>query len=88
MEPSNSLWHKVSLKEREKIEKDSKELLKDFASKIGNIKTKSSHFKNENGTRQEGKPWKTDSEFREISFENSNFSQDGYFIAEKGAWKK
>ena len=84
---NNSLWHKVTEKEKEQIRKDSKKLLNEFASKLGKIKSKDSHFENESGTREEGDGWKTDPEFREITFANAPFVKDEAIVAEKGAWK-
>ena len=84
----NSLWHKVSEKERKEIRKSSKNLLNEFASKLSKIKTSGSHFENASGMREEGDGWNTDSEFREITLLNAPFVEDDLIVAEKGGWKK
>ena len=85
---NNSLWHKVSEKEKEKIKKDSKKLLNEFASKLSKIKASERHFENASGTRIEGDGWSTDSEFRDLTFLNAPFVEDDLIVAEKGGWKK
>ena len=85
---SNSLWHEVTEKEKEQIQKDSKKLLTTFASKLSKIKTPEKHFENEKGTRDEGDGWNTDPEFRNITLSNAPFVEDEFIIAEKGTWKK
>ncbi|MBU3923641.1 MAG: hypothetical protein KJ592_01875 [Nanoarchaeota archaeon] len=84
---NNSLWHKVTDKEKEQIAKDSKKLLNEFASKLGKIKSKEIHFENELGTREEGDGWTTDPDFREITFTNAPFVEGNSIVAEKGGWK-
>ncbi len=80
-------WHEVSVKEKEEIKKDSKKLLDDFSAKLSKIKTKEGHFSRDNGTREEGTPWKTDEEFKEVMFVNAPFVEDDLIVAEKGGWK-
>jgi hypothetical protein len=80
-------WHKVSEKEKERIQKDSKKLLNEFAAKLSKIKAPERYFKNNTGTREEGKGWKTDPEFKSTIFANAPFVEDDSIIAEKGAWK-
>ena len=85
---SNSLWHKVTEKEKEQIRKDSKKLLNEFASKLSKIKPTESYFENATGTRDESNGWDTDTEFRSITFANAPFIEGNSIVAEKGAWKK
>jgi len=85
---SNSLWHKVTEKEKQQIQQDSKKLLNKFASKLSKIKASEDHFENETGTRNEGDGWDTDPEFRDITFANAPFVDKDSIVAEKGAWKK
>jgi len=81
-------YHKVSEKEKEEIKKNAKKLLDTFASKLGKIKAKESHFENNSGLRQEGTGWDTDKEFRDLMFLNAPFVEDEFIVAEKGGWKK
>ena len=83
----NFTWHKVTSKEKEKIQQDSKKLLNGFASKLSKIKAKDSHFENESGTREEGDGWKTDQTFQDLMFLNAPFVKDNCIVAEKGGWK-
>ena len=64
---NNSLWHEVSEEEKEKIRKESKNLLNEFASKLSKIKTTESHFENGLGTREDGEGWNTDPEFKDLT---------------------
>jgi hypothetical protein len=80
--------HLVTSEERTEIARDAKKLLNDFAGKLSKIKTKESHFENEDGCRDEGEPWKTEDCFRDIMLVNAPFSDEGSIVAEKGAWKK
>ena len=85
---SNFTYHKVTEKEKEKIQQDSKKLLNEFASKLSKIKAPEGHYKNKTGTREEGNGWDTDPEFRSITFSNAPFVDKDSIVAEKGAWKK
>jgi len=85
---SSSLWHEVTEKEKKQIQRDSKKLLNEFASKLSKIKAPEGHFENETGTREEGSGWETDPEFRDITLANAPFVEDEFIVAEKGAWKK
>lgn len=84
----DSLWHEVSEEEKEEIRKNSKNLMNEFASKLSKIKSKESHFENNSGFRQEGEPWETPQDFRDLTLLNAPFVEDDFIIAEKGAWKK
>jgi len=85
---TNQLWHEVTEEEKEQIRKDSKSLLNKFASKLSHIKAPDAHLENNSGTREEGKGWKTDEEFRRTTLSNAPFTENGAIVAEKGAWKK
>lgn len=85
---NNSLWHEVSNKEKEKIRKESKSLLNEFASKLSKIKVTETHFENETGTREEGNGWNTDPDFKDLTLLNAPFVEDDFIVAEKGGWKK
>lgn len=80
-------WHKVSEVEKAEIARDAKKLLEEFSGKINKVKISPEHFENDDGTRPDGMPWKTDDEFREMVLDNAPFVEDGFIIAEKGAWK-
>ncbi len=84
----NFTWHEVTEKEKKQIQKDSKKLLNEFASKLSKIKTPEGHYENELSYRDEGNPWKTDQTFRDLTLLNAPFVEDDFIVAEKGAWKK
>ena len=85
---TNSLWHEVSDEEKEQIRKDSKTLMSGFATKLSKIKTSDSHFENGSGLREEGSPWKTPQDFKDLTLLNAPFVEDNFIVAEKGGWKK
>jgi len=84
---TNFTWHQVTEKEKEQIKQDSKKLLNEFAAKLSKIKAPEGHFENESGTREEGKGWETDEEFRNTTFVNAPFTEGDFILAEKGGWK-
>ena len=84
----NFIWHKLDEREREKIRKNSKKLLNEFASKLTKIKSTEKHFENNSGTREEGSGWETVKDFRDLMFLNAPFVEDNHLVAEKGSWKK
>jgi hypothetical protein len=84
----NQLWHEVKEKEKEQIKKDSKKLLNEFSTKLKKIKSKMFHFKKEDGYREEGDGWKTDTEFKSHMLNNAPFVEGDSIVAEKGSWKK
>ena len=84
----NFTWHEVSESEKEEIKRDSKKLLDEFSSKIQKIKVSEKHFEKDSGMREEGTPWDSDSNFKELMFQNAPFVDDDCIVAEKGAWKK
>lgn len=86
---ANEFTHKkVTEKEKEEIKKNSKELLEEFSKKLSKIKKEETHFNKENGKREEGSPWKTEPEFKDLTLLNAPFVEDDFLVAEKGGWKK
>jgi len=85
---TNSLWRQVTEEEKTQIKQDSKRLLTEFASKLEKIKAPEGHLENGTGTRAEGTGWKTDEEFKNTTLSNAPFVEEGFLVAEKGAWKK
>ncbi|MDD2444965.1 MAG: hypothetical protein PHX15_02385 [Candidatus Nanoarchaeia archaeon] len=82
-------WHKVSDEEKEKISIQTKELLNNFSKKLEKINNEERHFSsklNPEGFREEGKPWKTDLDFKEISLLNAPFVEENFIKAEKANW--
>lgn len=80
-------WHEVSDKEKKEIEKESKRLLNEFATKLEKIKAPEGHFENKSGFREEGDGWQTDEEFKSHMISNAPFVEGDSIVAEKGAWK-
>ncbi len=85
---NNSIFHEVSEKEKTDIKNQAKKIMQDFGAKLEKVKTKESHFENNSGLREEGEPWKADSEFRDLLFLNAPFVEENFLVAEKGSWKK
>jgi Asp-tRNA(Asn)/Glu-tRNA(Gln) amidotransferase C subunit len=85
---ANSLWHEVTEEEKEEIRKESKSLMNNFASKLSKVKTSENHFENETGFREEGAPWETPQDFKDLTMLNAPFVEDDFIVAEKGGWKK
>lgn len=88
---NNSLWHEVTEDEKQQIQKDAKSLLNEFSKKLSSIKGIEEHFASsisKNGSREQGDPWKTDPDFRDIFFLNAPFVENEFITAEKGSWKK
>tara|TARA_Y100000310_G_scaffold149036_2_gene148358 strand:- start:2691 stop:2954 length:264 start_codon:yes stop_codon:yes gene_type:complete len=81
-------WHKVNEKERKQIKRNSEKLLNEFSIKLEKIKSLESHYQNEEGFREGGDPWKTDSDFRDLTFLNAPLVEGDSLVAEKGSWKK
>ena len=80
-------WHEVSDKERDQILENSRHLLEKFGSKLDKIKVEEKHFENGEGLREEGEPWKTDPDFRDLMLLNAPFVEDDFLVAERGGWK-
>lgn len=85
---ANSLWHEVTEEEKVEIRKESKSLMNNFASKLSKVKTSENHFENETGFREEGDPWQTPTDFKDLTMLNAPFVEDNFLVAEKGGWKK
>jgi predicted Asp-tRNA(Asn)/Glu-tRNA(Gln) amidotransferase subunit C len=88
---NNFTWHEVTKKEKQQIQKDAKKLLNEFSKKLTSIKGVEEHFTSsisENGQREQGDPWKTDPEFRDLFFLNAPFVENEFIVAEKGSWRK
>lgn len=86
----SALWHKVSEEEKEEIRKNAKDIMDKFAEKLEKINVKDWHFEsseNPDGLREEGNSWETNEDFRSIIFCNAPYTNNGFFVAEKGAWK-
>ena len=87
----NFLWHEVSEKEKEEIRANAKKMLESFSKKLTSIKGIEEHFESsesKDGQREEGKPWQTAPEFRDLFFLNAPFVEDEFIVSEKGGWKK
>ena len=88
VEKSDFAWHEVSEKEKKEIQKQAKKILDNFSSALEKIKTSETHLKQGSGMREQGEPWQTDPDFRDLMFLNAPFVEDDSIIAEKGEWKK
>ena len=88
MAENDFTWHKVSEQEKKEIQKQSKKLMDDFASALEKVKVKEDFLESGDGLREQGKPWQTDQDFRDIMFANAPFIEDDSIVAEKGEWKK
>ena len=83
-------WHQVSEKEKQNIQEQAKKIMQNFGKKLEKIKVEGKHFSSSNsksGTREQGKPWKTDPDFRDIMMLNAPFVEDDSIVAEKAGWK-
>ncbi len=84
-------WHQVTEKEKQDIQKQAEKIMQDFGGKLEKIKIKDNeHFsstESSSGTREEGEPWKTEPEFRDILLANAPFVEDDSIVAEKAGWK-
>ena len=88
MEKNRFTWHEVTEKEKEKIRKDSTQLLEKFGEKLKSIKSPKGHHENGHGMREEGTGWNTNPDFRDLNFLNAPFVEEDFLVAEKGSWKK
>ena len=80
------LWHKVSEKEKEEIEKQAKKIVMDFSKKLESVKGKVGDFgvEREDFEREEGKDC---SEIdRKIMFENAPNKNGDFIVGEKKEW--
>jgi len=87
---SNFLFHEVSNKEREKIKKQAKQLMDDFAKSLDNIsdsRLKEPLTERPLGEREErGEGCLPMS--RDIMFGNAPDEDGEFIVAEKGGWKE
>jgi hypothetical protein len=81
-------WKEVSEEEKEIIRTKAKELLNDFSDKLKDINGEESHFENELGLREGGKPWTFNEEFRSTMISNAPFVEDEFLVSGKGILKK
>ena len=83
----NFLWRKVSGDEQEKIKKEAKEIMDNFARMLEKADTdlEESNVKREEQLREESKT-SIDKKFRKLFFENAQHEKD-YVKSEKGKWK-
>ena len=85
----NFLWHKINEEEQEKIRKEAKAIMDNFAKalervekEIGDDFSVKRKFQTRKETRAQSKK-----EFRNIFFENAHSKSSDYIKAEKGKWK-
>ncbi|MBS3100306.1 hypothetical protein J4463_03795 [Candidatus Pacearchaeota archaeon] len=84
---SEMMWRKLSDAEREKIKKDSKELILAFGDTLEKLpKVPEAVVEREEFERNEGNGNEKDREFRELIFKNAPKKNSECIIAEKGKW--
>ena len=74
---------------KEKTLNEVKSLLDNFSDKLNKIKTKDSHFdssESKTGLREEGSPWKTEQEFKDLTMLNAPLVEKEFIVAEKASW--
>jgi hypothetical protein len=74
---------------KDKILIEVKSLLDNFSDKLNKIKTTESHFKSSesnSGLREEGSPWKTEQEFKDLTMLNAPFVEKNFIVGEKMKW--
>ncbi len=84
----NFLWHKVSKEEEERIKKEAKQIMDEFAKSLSNIESEMSEnfeVKREKQLRDETKA-SYDKEFRKIFLQNAPSMSDDFIKAEKKKW--
>jgi len=82
------LWHKVSEKEKQEIQKQAKQIMSNFSSKLSKIKDslEDSSIEKDFGERSE-KEGACDENFsREIMFGNAKEKNKDFIIGEKKTW--
>ena len=75
--------------EKETALNEVKSLLDNFSDKLNKIKTEDSHFsssESKNGLREEGSPWKTEQEFKDLTMLIAPFVEKEFIVAEKASW--
>lgn len=82
------LFHKVSEKEKQEIQKQARGIMDSFSKELMRVKDKIKDFslEREESEREEGRGEKCEMD-REIMFENAPKKDDDSIIAEKGEWK-
>ena len=80
------LWHEVSEKERQKIQKEAKAIMDGFSKKLSKIDKKMSEplIEREQGEREEGGEVKKID--KAIMFENAPEKNSDFIIAERKKW--
>lgn len=83
------LWHKVDENEKEKIKKEAKSIMDNFAKALEKVEKEKAEelVRRKEQTRKEAKPEKPDADFRRIFFDNAPQKEGDDIIAEKGKWK-
>lgn len=78
----------ISEENKSKIEKEARELLKNFSKSLGKVKLKDkkNEKKEVSGFRKEDNGEMCDSSFRDIMFSNAPNKNDNCIIAEKKEW--
>jgi len=83
------LWRKVSKAEQEKIKKEAKCIMDNFAKALAKVEREKISFsfvQRKQQTRKESKAV-ADSEFRKVFFDNVPAKEGDWVKAEKGKWK-
>ncbi len=88
MTSESFIWHRVSVSEKQKIKKEAKSIMDDFARALGKVKLGDDigNIEREKDTREEKEPCKSDKEFRKLVFKNAPKRKGDHLIAEKGGW--
>ena len=81
------LWHKVSKEEQERIKKEAKAIMDNFAKALKGVeKTGSAGVERKSQLRKETDA-NCDPEFRKLFFENVTQKEGDWLKAERGKWK-
>lgn len=83
------VWHELSEKDRQDIEKNAKKVLDNFANALKQVDESSeeANVEREEFSRKENnKECEADSEFRDIMFENAPIKKGDFIKAEKKKW--
>jgi len=86
------LWHLVNEEEKEKIKKEAKQIMDNFAKALSEVEKQENKeaglVKRDKNTREEKGIEKQPDSFRKIFFENAPNKEDNWIKAEKGSWKQ
>jgi hypothetical protein len=79
----------LDTKKREEVRKQAKEIMDKFAKSLGDVKEKveEDNVEREQDRRKEGEGKTSNSDFREIIFENAPNKNKDYIIGEKKKWE-